>query len=287
MDFISFKAPPTGEFQVWAPDKNGACIGLGASRAEAEADAVAGMKSLIAELQGKPPTAANPKRLDFLVINDSDESPSCMIWTPDEVGTLLGRGHTEAEAKAAAIINLEACIANIEKATRAPATSTPASDGADLVGAIVSLYETANALGPHIKPGAIYQGYDGFMREVYRVAAVFCRWADTHVDWDSNSEVWCYNLQDRFGPIVLEVIGDIASLPQFNQSHCPDVARLLGVTLLPNPAPNQPTPLLQEATIALEAALYKWREQATDIEVGELMDALGAVNEARKQNPFA
>jgi len=47
---------------------------------------------------------------------------------------------------------------------------------------------------------------------------------------------------------------------------------------------NTKTPALEEATISLEAALYKWREQATDCEVAELIDdGLTAITEANTE----
>lgn len=114
---------------------------------------------------------------------------------------------------------------------------------ADLFAAIVSLNDECMRLHrlpehPHITnlPHASYEdGGIGFMQAMYQVAEKFCLWADENVDWDQNSEVWPYFLQEKLGTAVFAVV-DASELMTFGEAECRRVATRLGVSIK-DPAP--------------------------------------------------
>ncbi len=59
---------------------------------------------------------------------------------------------------------------------------------------------------PEVNLSDCYHGMDQFMREVMRVANLFEEWACEHVAFEELEDVWPYLLEERFGPVCLEVM---------------------------------------------------------------------------------
>lgn len=69
-----------------------------------------------------------------------------------------------------------------------------------------------------------FQGVDGFMREIMRVANLFENWACAHVAFDELNECWPYFLQSGFGRACFGILGDPKELNSFDDKDCLRVA---------------------------------------------------------------
>lgn len=69
-----------------------------------------------------------------------------------------------------------------------------------------------------------FQGVDGFMREIMRVANLFENWACAHVAFDELNECWPYFLQSYFSAACFAILSQPEVLDSFNDEDCLRVA---------------------------------------------------------------
>jgi hypothetical protein len=105
-----------------------------------------------------------------------------------------------------------------------PAAAQP--DSAAVFACALSLREAVQksvTADPHLNLSDSYNGMDGFMRELMRVATMFEAWACEHVVFDEMNDVWPYLMENKFGDACLEVLLP-GALVQFDDSDCMRVA---------------------------------------------------------------
>lgn len=76
--------------------------------------------------------------------------------------------------------------------------------------------------------GEAYNGWDQFMRELMRVAAIFEEWACLYVVFEDLEHTWSYLLEDGFGEACLAVI-EGSALASFGADECLQIAQQLGL----------------------------------------------------------
>lgn len=104
-----------------------------------------------------------------------------------------------------------------------------------------------------------YDGMDGLMRVVMKVAGMFEEWACKHIDFDQNMDVWPYLLEDKFGEACLsEMFAD--SLNHFNEEDCLRVALNLRLPIKHSTGLPVPIDVTVENTIP-HSAFRKFRIQ--------------------------
>jgi hypothetical protein len=127
------------------------------------------------------------------------------------------------------------CYQKTLEPERKPAPIAPA----ELYAAITSLHDAFMRLhkSGDVTEATIAADGIAFLQTMYAVAEKFCRWADENVDWDRNSEVWPYHLQEHFGTEVFRVI-EAAELTKFGDAHCVGVAHRMKLPLIYKPQPR-------------------------------------------------
>lgn len=110
---------------------------------------------------------------------------------------------------------------------------TNPTDPAAIFACALSLWKECHKRMSH--PGSqnlsdIFNGTDGFMRFIMRVATRFEQWASLHVDFDALDDVWPYLLEDRFGRASLNILG-VDNLVEFDDRACLRVALRLRIPL--------------------------------------------------------
>lgn len=108
-------------------------------------------------------------------------------------------------------------------------------DSAAVFAAAMSLWHECHkqadrSINPKVRLSESYDGHDGLMREVMRVATLFESWACTHINFDELNEVWPYLLEERFGRESLSIfLPD--GLAAFDESDCLRIAARLRLSL--------------------------------------------------------
>lgn len=107
---------------------------------------------------------------------------------------------------------------------------------------------------PKMNLSEAYQGMDGFMREVMRVANWFEEWCCRHVAFEQLDDVWPYLLEDRFGAACLEIM-DAGSLVGFDVDDCLRAALKLRLPMWVDG--SLPLPFCVEAPNPLAGAKFR------------------------------
>lgn len=116
-------------------------------------------------------------------------------------------------------------------------------DSASVFGAAYSLWNAVETAAAKIKAN-LSESYDstiGLMQEVMRVAEEFERWSCAHINFEDFDDVWPYMLMDKFGRACLAAMNGPASLQEFDEASCLQVA--LNLKLPIKPESNLPIPV--------------------------------------------
>lgn len=110
---------------------------------------------------------------------------------------------------------------------------TDLTDPAAIFGCALSLWKQCHQRRSHAGSqnlSEIFNGTDGLMRVIMRVATRFDQWASKYVAFEELDDVWPYLLEDGFGPASVNLLG-VENLEEFDDRSCLRVALRLRIPL--------------------------------------------------------
>jgi hypothetical protein len=107
-------------------------------------------------------------------------------------------------------------------------------DSAAVFAAAMSLWNECHKkadtlIDPRVRLSDSYNGIDGLMREVMRIATLFESWSCTHINFNERDDVWPYLLEEQFGRECLSVLLP-DGLSGFDESDCRRIAVRLRIS---------------------------------------------------------